>query len=139
MPMRNYHDRALGEGIACDPAGCIGKLSDGAMVAYDLRPDAFEEDCGHAVLIVTPRSAPGDCAAQVVGRELWRQRGALSLRRDGAGFAILSARPANYDRPWSPQRVRLIAATEPVSSNSGPTQTAPRDATPKPEDVEADQ
>jgi len=136
---RDYHDRALGEGIACDSSGCIGKLSDGAMVAYDLRPDAFEEDCGHAVLIVTPRSAPGDCAAQVVGRELWRRRGALELRRDGAGFAIESVRPANYDRPWSPQWPRLTATEEPVSSNSGTTQTAPRDATPKPEDIEADQ
>jgi competence protein ComEC len=136
---RDYHDRALGEGIACDPAGCIGKLGDGAMVAYDLTPDAFEEDCRHAVLIVTPRDAPADCAAQVVGRELWRQRGALTLRRDGAGFAIESVRPANYDRPWSPQRPRVTATTEPVNSNSGTTQTAPRDATPKPEDIEADQ
>ena len=136
---RDYHDRALGEGIACDPSGCIGKLGDGAMVAYDLTPDAFEEDCRHAVLIVTPRDAPADCAAQVVGRELWRQRGALTLRRDGAGFAIESVRPANYDRPWSPQWPRVTATTEPVNSNSGTTQTAPRDATPKPEDIEADQ
>jgi hypothetical protein len=75
----------------------------------------------------------------VVGRELWRQRGALALRRDGAGFAILSARPANYDRPWSPQRVRPLTTTEPVGSNGNTTQPALRDATPKPEDIEADQ
>src|SRR6202012_3338211 len=67
---RDYHDRALGEGITCDPFGCIGKLSNGALVAYDLTPDAFEDDCRHAVLIATPRDAPADCAAQVIGRAL---------------------------------------------------------------------
>jgi competence protein ComEC len=88
---------------------------------------------------VTSRDAPADCAAQVVGRELWRQRGALALRREGTGFAIESARPANYDRPWSPQRMRPMATTESASSTGSTAQPAPRDATPKPEDIEADQ
>ncbi len=63
---RDYHDRKLGQGIACDAAGCIGKLADGALVAYDLKPDAFEEDCRRAVLIMTTRNraarlrGPGD-------------------------------------------------------------------------------
>ena len=100
---RDYHDRKLGQGIACDAAGCIGKLADGALVAYDLKPDAFEEDCRRAVLIMTTRTAPPDCAAQVIGRALWRERGALALRRTGSGFVIDSARPPNFDRPWAPQ------------------------------------
>ena len=58
---RDYHDRKLGQGIACDASGCIGKLADGALVAYDLKPDAFEEDCRRAVLIMTTRNAPPDC------------------------------------------------------------------------------
>jgi competence protein ComEC len=136
---RDYHDRALGEGITCDPTGCIGKLGDGRLVAYDLTPDAFEEDCRRAVLIVTPRDAPADCAAQVVSRNLWRQRGALALRREGAGFAIEGTRPVNYDRPWSPQWPQPKTTTELVRSNGSTPQTAPRDATPNPEDIEADQ
>ena len=45
---RDPKDRRLGEGIACDTSGCIGKLADGAVVAYALAPDAFEEDCRRA-------------------------------------------------------------------------------------------
>ncbi len=135
---RDYHDRALGEGISCDPSGCIGKLGDGRLVAYGLAPDAFAEDCRRAVLIVTTRDPPPDCAAQVVGRAILRQRGALALHRDGSGFAIAAARSPHYDRPWSPQRVQKAEADSNAASSPRP-QTVPRDATPQPEDVEADQ
>jgi competence protein ComEC len=135
---RDYHDRALGQGIACDPSGCIGKLGDGSLVAYDTAPDAFEEDCRRAALILTSREAPPDCAAQVVGRAIWRDRGALALHRTSAGFAIDSARPPNFDRPWAPVRQRAVEANASLAT-PGSSRTTPRDATPKPEDVEADQ
>jgi competence protein ComEC len=135
---RDYHDRALGQGITCDPSGCIGKLGDGSFVAYDTAADAFAEDCRRAALILTPRDGPPDCAAQVVGRQLWRDRGALALRRTSAGFAIDSARPPNYDRPWAPARHRAVEANTSLAVPV-PSRTTPRDATPKPEDVEADQ
>ncbi len=135
---RDYHDRALGEGISCDPSGCIGRLGDGRLVAYDLAPDAFAEDCRRAALIVTTRDAPADCAAAVIGRALLRQRGALALRRDGPGFTIAAVRPPNYDRPWSPQRLQKAEA-DPAAASIKRPQPAPRDATPQPEDIEADQ
>ncbi len=47
---RDVHDRRLGQGIACDASGCIGKLADGGLVAYALEPDAFEDDCARAAL-----------------------------------------------------------------------------------------
>jgi competence protein ComEC len=89
---RDQRDRALGEGILCDPSGCIGKLADGALVSYALAPDALEEDCRRALLIVTTRDAPPDCAAAVIGRDVLRKRGALALRRDGSGFVIEGTR-----------------------------------------------
>ena len=55
---RDVHDPSLGNGIACDPSGCIGKLADGRLVSYALAPDALEEDCARAVLIVTARDTP---------------------------------------------------------------------------------
>jgi competence protein ComEC len=133
---RDYHDRALGQGIACDPSGCTGKLGDGSVVAYDLTPDAFEEDCHRAVLILTTRDAPPDCAAQVIDRTIWRGRGALALHRAGTGFVIDSARAPNFDRPWAPARVSNANANAAATS---PSRATPRDATPKPEDIEADQ
>jgi competence protein ComEC len=137
---RDYHDRKVGDGIACDRSGCVGRLGDGSVVAYDVAPDALEEDCRRAILVVTTRDAPPHCAAQVIGRTAWRERGALALFRSGSGFVIDSARPPNFDRPWAPQRVRAqtadsgTAATAPALSRA-----TPRDATPKPEDIEKDQ
>jgi competence protein ComEC len=136
---RDYHDRKLGQGISCDAAGCIGKLADGALVAYDLKPEAFEEDCRRAVLIMTTRNVPPNCAAQVIGRTLWRERGALALRRTGSGFVIDSARPPNFDRPWAPQRLRATGPANATPTQPAASRATPRDATPRQDDIEADQ
>ena len=80
---RNERDPKLGAGIACDPSGCIGKLADGRLVSYVLAPDAFEEDCRRAAVIVATRDPPPDCAAMVIGASFGAQRGALTLRADG--------------------------------------------------------
>ncbi|MGB6542507.1 MAG: hypothetical protein WBF03_16745 [Xanthobacteraceae bacterium] len=138
---RDVRDPKLGVGIACDLSGCIGKLADGGLVSYALAPDAFEEDCRRALLILTTRDAPPDCAASVIGRKVWRERGALTLRRAGAGFVIEAARTEGFDRPWSPQRARTAAtpaspdaATDVPSASRSP----PRDATPRSEDLQPD-
>ncbi len=86
---RDPKDRRLGEGISCDTSGCIGRLADGAVVAFALTPDAFEDDCHRASLVVAVHAAPpADCAATVIGRDQWRAQGALTLRRAGSGFVI---------------------------------------------------
>lgn len=131
---RDIHDQTLGHGIACDPSGCIGKLADGRLVSHALAPDALEEDCQRAVLIVTARDAPPGCAATVIGRDLWRTRGALALRRAGSGFVMESARPPNYDRPWAPAPLPRLApaASQPSATAIAPdaSRPPPRDATP---------
>ena len=138
---RDVRDRGLGAGIACDASGCIGKLGDGAVIAYDTGPDALEEDCRRAAVVVTTHDRPPDCAALVIGRALWRQRGALALRHTSSGFVIDGARSENFDRPWAPKQIRPGAE----SANGGRASTQPasrlpsRDATPRPEDVEADE
>ncbi len=125
---RDARDPHLGAGIACDPAGCIGKLADGALVSYALAPAAFDEDCGHAKLIVALYDPPPGCAALVVGRNDWRTRGALTLRHSGDGFVMDSVRPPYFDRPWAPAPRTALGTT-----------AAPADATPRLEDLEADQ
>ena len=88
---------------------------------------------GARSLIVTTRDAPPDCAATVIGRGVRRARGALALRRDGSGFVIEGARPQNFDRPWAPApRARTVSPTPPRAHSP------PRDATPRPEDIQAD-
>jgi competence protein ComEC len=128
---------------------CIGKLADGAMVSYALTPEAFEEDCARAALVVASRGdPPPDCKAMVIARTLWRQRGALTLRRNGSGhgsdhgadFVIDSARSKNFDRPWSPAPAQreTAAGTFAESGQAAIGSHAP-DATPRQEDIEADQ
>jgi competence protein ComEC len=120
---RDVNDKGLGDGIACDPLGCVGKLADGRAVSYAFAPDAFEEDCRRAAIIVATRDAPPDCDATVIGRKQWREQGALALYRSRSGFTIEPARPLNYDRPWAP---RIVRAAANVSSQETPgSATAP--------------
>jgi competence protein ComEC len=127
---RDVHDRTLGDDISCDPAGCVGRLGDGSLVAYTLAPDAFEDDCRNAALIVALLDPPPHCAAMVVGRSDLRAHGALALRRTDSSFMIDSARSPNFDRPWAPAR-------SPPKVQAGTAARAP-DATPQLEDLDAD-
>jgi competence protein ComEC len=145
---RDVNDKGLSDGIDCDPLGCIGKLADGRLVSYAFAPDAFEDDCRRAAVIVATREAPPDCGTTVIGRKQWREQGALALYRDGPGFTIEPARPLTYDRPWAPRIMPATsasgqgsqeapgnaAAAAPAAAHSPP----PRDATPASEDLQAD-
>ena len=140
---RDVNDKGLGEGVACDPLGCIGKLADGRLVSYAFAPDAFEEDCRRSAVIVATRDAPPHCGAPVIGRKQWREQGALALYRDGNGFTVESARPLNYDRPWAPRVAHAASASSqetPDKATAAPATHSPppRDATPASEDLQAD-
>jgi competence protein ComEC len=141
---RDVNDKSLGEGIACDPLGCIGKLADGRVVSYAFAPDAFEEDCRRAAIIVATREAPPDCDTTVIGRKQWREQGALALYRNRNGFTIEPARALNYDRLWAPRAVHAAANASnpetPSSTTTPPTAHSPppRDATPSSEELQAD-
>ena len=134
--------KALGEGIACDPAGCIGKLADGRLVSYVLAPDAFEEDCRRAAVIVATRDAPPDCDATVIGRKHWRERGALALYRDGAGFVIEVGAAAQFRPALGAARWCTRAPSAAKAGTRPPMRphdaAPPRDATPSSEDLQAD-
>ena len=124
-------DKSLSEGIACDQAGCMAQLADGARVSLALSPAAFEEDCRRAAVVVTPRTGPSTCAALLIDRDVLRQTGAVALTRKKDGFEISPARPRGYDRPWARAAVEESDEVPSVS----PART-PRDATPKEQDLE---
>jgi competence protein ComEC len=122
-------DPKLGEAFRCDEMGCVAKLADGKSVALVLSPDAFAEDCERTVLVVTPRDAPPRCAALVIDRNVSRARGALSLTRAGDRWEVTAARPAGQDRPWA----RALPGPGETPAMARP---APRDATPRIDDLE---
>jgi competence protein ComEC len=129
---RAPRDAGLAAGVRCDGTGCTAPLADGALVAFALTAEALPDDCVRAAIVVTARDAPSGCAAVVVDRSVLRERGAVALSRSGVGtFTWSSARPPGEERPWS-ARPAARAAAGPVPSEAQP------DATPRPEDLEAD-
>jgi len=113
---------------------CVGRLRDGLLVAIAKTIAAFEEDCRRAALVVSVGDAPPGCGTLVVDRQVWRRSGAMALRRTGEGFEITAARPAGYERPWT-RTVSAAGSEAPPASR--PTSSAPRDATPRGDDLEA--
>ena len=129
---RAVGDASLSVASKCDSAGCIGRMADGRLIALSLLPEAFEEDCARAAIVVTAREAPPWCSALVVDRKIWRSTGALALHRLGNGFELTPSRPQGYDRPWA----RAVPESgTPMQSGSAPRPPA-RDATPRTEDLE---
>jgi competence protein ComEC len=128
---RAHTDASVGAGIRCDQAGCIGLLADGSLIALARSVEAFEEDCRRAAVVASARDAPGQCEALVIDRNVLRRTGAVALRRTSDGFAMSAVRPQGHDRPWA--QARASAAGIDAASAA---RTSPRDATPRPEDLE---
>jgi competence protein ComEC len=105
-------------------------LADGRLAAMALSVEAFAEDCSQTAVVISPREAPGACAALLLDRKAWRRNGAMSLRWTGERFEEQAARPAVYDRPWARPPKQ---AAEPASPTSRPVS---RDATPREDDME---
>ncbi len=98
---RALEDTTLRAGIRCDAVGCIGTLKDGRLVSMVLSPEAFEEDCQLAAIVISPRDAPPDCNALLIDRQAAHAHGASALRRSGNHFEARTVRPSGYDRPWT--------------------------------------
>jgi competence protein ComEC len=129
---RKPDDKNLGEGFSCDENGCVARLRDNAAVAVSRTAAALAEDCVAASLVITQREAPPGCAATVVDRKTLRASGALDLWRAGPGWRIEAATPPGTDRPWARRQAKDEAVRAAAS------RPAPRDATPRAEDLEAD-
>src|SRR5262249_6885 len=99
---RASDDPTLGDGISCDPDGCVAETADGRFVARALQPTALADDCELAALVVSADAASPDCGALVVDLARIRRQGALALWRRQNGFAVEAVRPRGFDRPWSP-------------------------------------
>lgn len=129
---RTPDDKTLTAGTRCDEVGCVGKLSDGRLIAMSNAAEAFEEDCRNAVVVVGRRTAPPDCRAKVFDRDILRNAGAIELRISGKALTVTAARPQGHDRPWA----RALPDAAETPANVRRPQAV--DATPRPEDLDAD-
>ena len=86
--MRRLHD-----GVQCDAAGCIGRLTDGRLVSFALSVEAFAEDCARAAVVVSAAPGAGRLRRVLDRPQCWRAHGALALRWTGDRFELSAARP----------------------------------------------
>ncbi|TMJ04443.1 MAG: ComEC family competence protein [Alphaproteobacteria bacterium] len=131
--VRTPSDASLKEGTACDEIGCVGRLADGTIVALPFAAEALEEDCRQAALVVSQRTAPPWCTALTIDRTVWPRTGSTALYRVGTGWQTVAAFPPGYDRPWA-----RAPAPRSESETTAATRPAPRDATPRTEDLSAE-
>ena len=127
--VRTVKDASLHDGVQCDAAGCIGRLADGSLVSFALSVETFAEDCARAAVVVSPRTAPGECAATLIDSKTSRANGAIALRWTGERFALSAARPPGYERPWGRN---LPGSTPPATA----LRRAAPNVTPRPDDLE---
>jgi competence protein ComEC len=118
--------------VLCDAAGCAAKFKDGRLATVALSIEAFAEDCTRATVVVSAREAPGDCAAILIDRKVWRTNGAVALRWMGDHFEQSNARPPGHERPWA-RAPRSVG-----DSTTAPIRPTVPDATPRSEDREPD-
>lgn len=130
---RTPTDPSLREGVVCDEIGCVTRLADGAVVALPFAAEAFEEDCRRAMLVVSQRTAPPSCVATANDRTIWLRTGAVALYRAGNGWKRVVAYPPGYDRPWA-----RAPAARGERDTTAVVPSAPRDATPRAEDLSVD-
>jgi competence protein ComEC len=133
---RNAADASLADGVSCDETGCVVEIAGGGFVAQAQRPEAIEEDCERAALIVAARQTPKDCAASVIDRARLNRQASLALWRKANGFAVEAARPRGFDRPWAPLAAGDSEADTPFVSP--PSASRSRDATPSEADLQPD-
>jgi competence protein ComEC len=86
--------------LRCDALGCIVSRG-GQRIALARRPEALEEDCALADLVVSyPRIERCPSGTPLIGPEaLWRS-GGLALWVEQGGIETVSVREVRGERPW---------------------------------------
>ena len=87
--------------FACDALGCV-LTRHGHMVALARVPEALEEDCRAADLVLSyPRVESCGGATPLIGPRALRRAGGLALWLEPTGIARLTVREVRGERPWT--------------------------------------
>jgi competence protein ComEC len=93
-------------------------LAGGGRIAVPRHPDAVDDDCREARIVVTRHAVPSGCAATIVDLRAIAWTGAVRIHGGESGIGVEAARTEGADRPWfrprpagtAPALVRLPAA-----------------------------
>jgi competence protein ComEC len=87
--------------FACDAIGCVLTRA-GHTVALARAPEAIEEDCRNADLVVSyPRLEWCPSTTRLIGPRALRHAGGVALWLEPAGIEVLTVRAARGERPWT--------------------------------------
>lgn len=89
--------------LGCDALGCLYR-AEGHRVALLRLPDALDEDCGAAEVVIAAFPARGCRVPLVIDRWRLRREGAHTLTFDKGGIRVESVRDVQGDRPWTGRR-----------------------------------
>ena len=120
----------------CDAIACVANLPDGKTLSLVAKPEAFEEDCRRADVIVTAALCPGELRRRTDRRPRVAGRAPARSAFTGRNGALIGvpARATGENRPWSP--APTPRATRPAPRP--PRVTASPDAAETDFDVEPD-
>jgi competence protein ComEC len=91
---------AGGGDLRCDGMGCIVARA-GQQIALVRRPEALEEDCALASLVISyPRIEHCPNGTPLIGPQALRRSGGMALWLEAAGIEILTVREVRGERPW---------------------------------------
>jgi competence protein ComEC len=87
--------------LRCDALGCVIERH-GRRVALARAPEAIEEDCRHADLVVSyPRVEWCPGATPLIGPRALRRAGGVALWLEPASIETLTVREVRGERPWT--------------------------------------
>ncbi|CAO3420614.1 ComEC/Rec2 family competence protein [Azospirillum doebereinerae] len=89
--------------LTCDALGCFYQ-SGRRRIALLRLPDALDEDCGAAEIVIASFPARGCRAPLVIDRWRLRRDGAHALYVEPDGIRVESVRDGRGDRPWTGRR-----------------------------------
>jgi competence protein ComEC len=112
---RKPKDVSNGIGWQCDAYSCLAQIK-GQLVSFIAKPDAIQEDCQRASILVAPMDIRVPCPAPKLIFDkgaLW-EKGSAAITILGSGLAVSTAADSRGVRPWAPlHRRREIIPPEP--------------------------
>ena len=104
---RTPKEASTGAGWQCDTYACVA-LVKGKQVSFIAKPDAIQDDCERAVILVAPMDISVRCPAPkiILDRGALWEKGAAAIRISDARLIVRTASERRGVRPWAPARRR---------------------------------
>jgi competence protein ComEC len=87
--------------LTCDALGCLVQRA-GQLVALAREPEALEEDCARAALVISyPRIDRCPNGTPLLGPRALRRAGGVALWLEPTGIEVVTVREVRGERPWT--------------------------------------